>query len=399
MNKRTVLVWFRNDLRIRDNEILSRACERAERIIPVFCFDPRYYSITKYGTRKTGLFRTRFIHESVKQLQDFFKSINGNLIIKYGLPEEEIPLLAAKYKVDEVYHHREVAHEETFVSDLVEDSLWRLKINLRHFIGHTLFHKEDFPFPVKDIPDSFEVFQKKLERETTIRECFETPLTMNFPEDLEDTEVPTLEQLGFNQDEIEKYKTSGFIGGEREANNRLSSILEGTLSEDEFVLSPWLATGSLSVHSVYFSITQSDLPKKVKERIIQGLWWKDYFRFMFKKHGNIFFQEGGYTGKPPVLADNQDLSFQKWKEGNTLDPNINIIMQQLDETGYIDFHSRMEAASYLIDVLKVNWLLGAAYFEEKLIDYAPSSNYGNWAHMAGVGSSNNHNRSASEKIL
>src|SRR5690606_5330093 len=242
-------------------------------------------------------------------------------------------------------------------------------------------------------------FQKKLERETTIRECFETPLTMNFPEDLEDTEVPTLEQLGFNQDEIEKYKTSGFIGGEREANNRLSSILEGTLSEDEFVLSPWLATGSLSVHSVYFSITQSDLPKKVKERIIQGLWWKDYFRFMFKKHGNIFFQEGGYTGKPPVLADNQDLSFQKWKEGNTLDPNINIIMQQLDETGYIDFHSRMVSASYLIDVLKVNWLLGAAYFEEKLIDYAPSSNYGNWAHMAGVGSSSNHNRGASEKIL
>lgn len=399
MNKRTVLVWFRNDLRVRDNEILSRASERAEKIIPVFCFDPRYYNITKFGTRKTGLLRTRFIYESVKQLQDFFKSINGNLIIKFGLPEEVIPSLAVQYKVDEVYHHREVAQEETFISDLVEDSLWRLKINLRHFIGHTLFHKEDFPFPVKDIPDSFEVFQKKLERETTIRECFETPLTMAFPEGLEDTELPTLEQLGFNPNEIEKYKPSGFIGGEHEANKRLLRVIEGAGSEDAFVLSPWLSTGSLSVHSVYFSITQSDLPKSVKERIIQGLWWKDYFRFMFKKHGNIFFQEKGYTGKPPIVADNQDLSFQKWKDGNTLDSNINTIMRRLNETGYIDSNSRKEAASYLIDILKVNWLLGAAYFEEKLLDYAPSSNYGNWAHMAGVGSSANHNRSTLEKTF
>jgi deoxyribodipyrimidine photo-lyase len=399
MNKRTVLVWFRNDLRVRDNEMLSRACERSEKIIPVFCFDPRYYNLTKFGTRKTGLLRTRFIFESVKQLQDFFKSKNGNLIIKFGLPEEVIPLLATKYKVDEVYHHREVAHEETVISDLVEDSLWRMKINLRHFIGHTLFHKEDFPFPVKDIPDSFDVFQKKLERETSIRECFETPLTMAFPEDLEDTKLPALEQLGFDHVEINKYKPSSFIGGEHEANRRLSTLVDGKLSEGEFVISPWLSTGSLSVHSVYFSITKSNLPKNVKERIIQGLWWKDYFRFMFKKHGNIFFLEKGYTGKPPVLGDNQDLSFQKWKEGNTLDPNINMIMQRLNETGYIDFKSREKSASYLIDILKVNWLLGAAYFEEKLLDYAPSSNYGNWAHMAGVGSSSNHNRSTLEKTL
>ena len=29
--------------------------------------------------------------------------------------------------------------------------------------------------------------------------------------------------------------------------------------------------------------------------------------------------------------------------------------------------------------------MGAAYLEEKLIDYAPASNWGNWANVAGVG--------------
>jgi deoxyribodipyrimidine photo-lyase len=28
---------------------------------------------------------------------------------------------------------------------------------------------------------------------------------------------------------------------------------------------------------------------------------------------------------------------------------------------------------------------GAAYFEEKLIDYCPANNWGNWAYIAGVG--------------
>jgi deoxyribodipyrimidine photo-lyase len=42
-------------------------------------------------------------------------------------------------------------------------------------------------------------------------------------------------------------------------------------------------------------------------------------------------------------------------------------------------------ASFLVKDLKVNWMWGAAYFEEKLIDYCPANNWGNWAYIAGVG--------------
>ncbi len=394
MNKRTVLLWFRNDLRVQDNEMLSRASERGEIVVPVFCFDPRYFTQTKFGTRKTGLIRTQFIKESVEKLQEFFKNQNGNLIIKFGRPEEIIPALATQYQVSEVYHHREVAQEETDISNFVEDALWRLKINLRHFIGHTLFHKEDFPFPVKDIPDSFPVFRKKLERESFIRECFKTPTHLIFPEDLENTKSPSLEDFGFSPLEISQHTSTDFIGGEQEANCKLSLLLKNELRGDEFIISPWLSLGCISVHTVYFSIINSDLAMEIKDRIIQGLWWKDYYRFMFKKHGNVFFQEQGYTGNPPTFVEDQQVFFQLWKNGTTAHPEINAIMIQLNKTGYIDFYSRQKVATYLIDHFQVNWLFGAAYFEEKLVDYGPSNNYGNWAHLAGVGSSTNHNRIA-----
>ena len=53
---------------------------------------------------------------------------------------------------------------------------------------------------------------------------------------------------------------------------------------------------------------------------------------------------------------------------------------------------RQNVASYLCHDLKVDWRYGAAYFEEQLIDYDPSSNWGNWAYIAGVGNDPRENR-------
>ncbi|MEM4780322.1 MAG: FAD-binding domain-containing protein [Halalkalicoccus sp.] len=42
-------------------------------------------------------------------------------------------------------------------------------------------------------------------------------------------------------------------------------------------------------------------------------------------------------------------------------------------------------ASFLAKSLRIDWRRGAAYFETRLVDYDPCSNYGNWAYVAGVG--------------
>ncbi|HEY5326473.1 MAG TPA: deoxyribodipyrimidine photo-lyase, partial [Mucilaginibacter sp.] len=159
MSERTILVWFRNDLRIRDNEILSEAIHKADKVLPVYCFDPYYFRPNPSGNSKTGSLRARFLLGSVADLRKNLRGIGGELIIRIGNPAEVLPLLAEQYHVNEVYHHREVAHEETGISEQVETALWKIKRNLKHFIGHTLYHKEDLPFPIKDIPDSFAVFK------------------------------------------------------------------------------------------------------------------------------------------------------------------------------------------------------------------------------------------------
>src|SRR5690606_7067614 len=152
-------------------------------------------------------------------LQKSLQKLGADLIIRLGRPEDVLPALVEKYQVDEVYHHREVASEETRVSADVENALWRLKINLKHFIGHTLYHKIDLPFPINSIPDIFSSFRKKVERDSSVRPCNEAPEFVPVPEGMESGVIPGLEELGFEQNE--QPGELRFRGGETEALKRM----------------------------------------------------------------------------------------------------------------------------------------------------------------------------------
>src|SRR5690606_41967482 len=129
-------------------------------------------------------------------------------------------------------------------------------------------------------------------------------------------------------------------GGEEEGQKRLAYCLQMGMASQAVDRSAWLAIGCLSVHTVYFSVIGSGLSKKMKESILQGLWWKDYYRFMFKKYGNVFFQEKGYTGNPPEVSKEQFSAFESWRNGTTSNVQVNASMVRLMETGYLDFKSR-----------------------------------------------------------
>ncbi|TKC01058.1 DASH family cryptochrome [Pedobacter cryophilus] len=409
MSEKTILVWFRNDLRIHDNEILLEATQKAAIIVPVFCFDPRHFTQTVYHTQKTGGFRTQFLLESVADLKSSFQKMGGDLLIKIGKPEEIIPQICKAYKVDEVFHHREVASEETEVSSLTEDALWKLKINLKHFIGHTLYHKEDLPFPIKDIPDVFTSFRKKVERESIIKPSIATPNKIIVPQNLEESVIPTAQDLGIDISPKDSRSVLDFKGGETEGLKRLKYYLWDTnllqkykLTRNGLIggdysskLSAWLTAGCLSPREIYWEIKKYEKERGANEStywLIFELLWRDYFRFMFKKHSGTFFREGGFKGVKPEVAPNQQELFEKWKNGETGLPFIDANMKELNLTGFMSNRGRQNVASYLVKDLKVNWTWGAAYFEEKLIDYNPASNWGNWAYIAGVGNDPRENR-------
>lgn len=66
-------------------------------------------------------------------------------------------------------------------------------------------------------------------------------------------------------------------------------------------------------------------------------------------------------------------------------PIVNAGMRELNQTGFMHNRARMIVASFLIKDLNLNWREGARYFAEKLVDYDPAVNNGNWQWVASTG--------------
>lgn len=382
MSKKVILVWFRNDLRTHDNEVLQSAIEKADFIIPVYIFDPRYYQENKFGFKNTGQNRSDYIAQTVFSLKEKLQSLGGDLLTYEGYPEDIIPQLVQKYDADEVYHHREVAKRETDISELVEESLWKVKRNLRHFIGHTLYHKEDLPFPIKDIPNDFNTFRKKVVKESFVRGCIDDVKQISIPPHLEKTSFP------FDLD----LTNSKNLFGESAAKAALKSLVKDAESNMESYtdLSPYLALGVLSpAYTFHFLSKNINLKnKKGINAFLENLMLRDYFRFMLKKYPNCYFKS--------EQEQTENTSLSLWTNADTENETVNNLILKLNQTGRLTRKEREIVAMYLIYELHADWLAGAAWFEQQLIDYAPATIYGFWAHVANQGTSVKNNKTIAD---
>ncbi|KNC72524.1 hypothetical protein SARC_14917, partial [Sphaeroforma arctica JP610] len=97
-----VVVWFRRDLRIRDNPSLVRAADIVKKnkgctVSCAVCLDPREVTaITPHGNPKTGVHRLRFMLESISDLRNNLRGLGSDLHVSAGNPEDVIPSLIAK---------------------------------------------------------------------------------------------------------------------------------------------------------------------------------------------------------------------------------------------------------------------------------------------------------------
>ena len=118
--------------------------------------------------------------------------------------------------------------------------------------------------------------------------------------------------------------------------------------------------------------------------------WRDFFQFQFLKHGAEFFTPTGIRGVEKQWSHDHK-AFRRWADGRTGVPFVDANMRELNRTGYMSNRGRQNVASFLADALGVDWRWGAAYFEERLVDYDVASNWGNWAYQAGVGNDSRDN--------
>ncbi|KAJ7972971.1 Blue-light photoreceptor PHR2 [Quillaja saponaria] len=324
--RRASIVWFRNDLRVHDNESLNSANDESMSVLPVYCFDPRDYGKSSSGFDKTGPYRATFLIESVSDLRKNLQAKGSDLVIRIGKPETVLVELAKAIGADAVYAHREVSHDEVKAEERIEAAMKEENVEVKYLWGSTLFHVDDLPFKLEDMPSNYGGFREKLEG-LDIRKTIEALDELkNLPSrgDVEPGDIPSLMDLGLNPSATmaldgRPAANASMVGGETEALQRIKKFASECQAQPHkgskdgnhdnicganfsCKISPWLAMGCVSPRSMF-----NELKKTTNRAICASsnqnaggsgssntgtnwlmfeLLWRDFFRFITKKYSS-----------------------------------------------------------------------------------------------------------------
>ena len=300
---------------------------------------------------------------------------------------------------DLAYHLAELGHKLYFIEQLDDfdhiycsqsyntiDNIDHPSVPITKVAQGTLFQQQELPFTIDQLPKTFTPFRHKMDK---VEKPAIAPTTI--------TALP--KAATYEADHV----TPKQGGGETAAGKRLAEYFtaDHALSyfdtrngliefNDSTKFSPYLAWGCLSPGQIYYALKQFEKNKgsnKSTYWIVFELLWRDYFKWLSVKFGAAIFAASGTAQRqlPTLTSEQESRLFEQWTNAETEEPFVNANMRELNETGWMSNRGRQNVASFLCKNMGVNWLLGAQYFAQHLIDYDVESNYGNWAYLAGVG--------------
>ena len=391
------LVWFRNNMRVEDNTSLTKAINNSDNVFGFINIDPKNFLSTKYGFKKTEKFRVKFLLETISDLKSQLDTLNISLIITHKDFDQSINEIINQYEVTDIYTLTEWTRDE-----LKEESFIPEGINLIKDFDQFLFSPNDVKSLYDNIPRVFSNFRKKCEKYLSVDDTLSIPKPLNSDNKiLIDYPIPSLSDLGFKDFEVHKDSVFKFKGGEINAKERIKNYFfetknvsrykltrNGLIGEDySSKFSPWLANGSVSAKYVFKLLREYETEVEKNDStywLYFELIWRDFFKYVSMQHKDKFFNKDGIYGKDKEWLDDKDVLLN-WINGKTDEPFVNANMIELAQTGFMSNRGRQNVANYLTKELKIDWRIGAEYFESMLIDYDVHSNYGNWLYNAGIG--------------
>jgi deoxyribodipyrimidine photo-lyase len=157
----------------------------------------------------------------------------------------------------------------------------------------------------------------------------------------------------------------------RYADDRDHPALDGTSR-----LSPLIASGDVTIADC--AAAALDAPSSAgREKWLDELCWHEWFEHV---------KSSGLDA--PRLEPRWDTPGERlgrWRAGETGFPLVDAGMRELEATGWMHNRARMVTASFLVKHLHIDWRVGEAWFAERLLDYDPAQNEGNWQWVAGTG--------------
>jgi deoxyribodipyrimidine photo-lyase len=376
---KTIIVWYRNDLRIHDHPALATAATDADRVIPVFILNDDLLS----GERASSN-RNRFLLESLADLKQSLQDLGADLIIRHGEATDELNKLTQETNAEAIYY---TADFSAYAIKRDKTLKATLTITFRAFPGRLAVSSLDKLLTKAGNPHKvFTPFWKNWQQ-IVRREIADVPTKLRLPTTLRSGDVPAIESLTKKTE----LSPNALRGGETAGRQRLNDWLNDGVSEYHQGNNDMAAdaTSRLSSYLHFGCLSAREIETMLPDNAGAAAWhrqlaWREFYHYIiFKFPGNTTqeFQERYRT-----LRWGSDAKLlQAWQDGQTGYPVVDAAMRQLREEGWMHNRARLIVGSFLTKDLWLDWRLGERYFMQMLIDGDQANNNGNWQWIASVG--------------
>jgi len=391
LQTKNAIMWFRQDLRVRDNPALV-AASKCNQIFPLYIFDDK-----NAGDASPGAASKMWLYHSLKDLNN---QLEGKLRFLIGDPKILLPKLVIDNNIESIFWNRSYEQWQIDRDTSIKTDLANRGYFVESFNGSLLW--EPWQVMKKD-GTPYKVFTPFYRKGCLNAKAPRVPL--NAPDLIiaqkdklcgldKLNELNLLPKTSWDEKVIGNWKV-----GERAAHSRLDEFLEGGLAgykngrnypikDNVSRLSTHIHWGEISVNTIWqkckFHINRKQVNEIDADQFFAELGWREFsysLLYNFPKLPSKNLQERFDN----FVWSKNAIHLNLWKEGKTGYPIVDAGMRQLWQTGYMHNRLRMIVGSFLVKNLLIDWRDGEKWFWETLVDADLASNSAGWQWIAGCG--------------
>ncbi|ERN40440.1 deoxyribodipyrimidine photolyase [Rubidibacter lacunae KORDI 51-2] len=404
MNGPIHVVWFRRDLRLRDNEAIARAAIGDVPVLPCFVVDPWFYEQPEISAH-----RVRFLFESLADLDTNLRERGNQLYIFSGTSVAVLQKLTQQLQAQgyrpALFFNRDVqvpygVDRDRAIARLYREQKLPIHLGLNYFLQPDGDRRSEWR-------DRYYSYLRQPQHPTPKCIVSPNPLTLDIPQ----LGIPQLSFADLQQKYAHLWEngTDFFRGGETRAQAALGSFLESRYQGYHWKIShPWLtqrgATSHLSPHLTWGTISTRDAYQRTKARAAEladnpkatfalkqfrdRLRWRDsaaqrLYLDPHCVHHNLYPEfDDCYTETLPTDVHLNRL--QAWQNGRTGFPLVDATMRQLRAIGWTNFRMRAMCATFLTINCGISWHHGALHYMNCLVDGDLAIDHWQWQAQAGI---------------
>ncbi|WP_043317633.1 deoxyribodipyrimidine photo-lyase [Microbulbifer sp. HZ11] len=409
------LVWFRNDLRVKDNTALYRAAKNCECVAGIFIACPDTWRAHGDGDNVIAL-RLR----SLARLQAALERKNIPLYFIEVAGFSEVPAalvqIVEKLKVDALFGNAEYPVNELKRDQNVRAQLKKCQVSVELLTDRTLVppgsittgegdgYKVFTPFKRAFIAahdnsgDAFASVPAPRSRSSAHAEQWPEWIAVDGDSNLVRRIPETVGDYGVapgGDSHVLDWPTGEVAGAKALAS--FAEIIDDYHRWRDFParkntsrLSPYLNCGAVSIRQCVQMATQANGGRwaggsEGATTWLSELLWREFYQHLVVNYPRVCRNKPFKPETESVPWANREKNFSAWCKGKTGVPIVDAAMRQLNQTGWMHNRLRMIVASFLTKNLLTDWRKGERYFMQMLVDADFAANNGGWQWAASTG--------------